>query len=237
MLENQKSTATDLAILASTTTGGTPTATVLELLANGNVGLGGNTNPAALLTLQASTNDSNGGIKLLGHTHTGDVSYWEEDQIGLQYNGAFYAVINSGAASYFNSGADYSFGTSSDLGYTLGVSGTGYFSSSLYVGGTSSGNAVCTQNGTNCPSGGGILTGTISLAASATPGVCTSGSTSISGATTSMAVVASAAVSFDTNVYVAQAFVLEFGVAQINVCTLISDVSAPTITYNIRVIP
>lgn len=74
----------------------------LILIDNGNLGIG--RNPNAKLTLDMSTSDSNGGIKMYGYTYPSDVSYWSENQLAMQYNGVFKNLISSIGDSYFNGG-------------------------------------------------------------------------------------------------------------------------------------
>jgi hypothetical protein len=81
----------------------TPSGTVLGTSTNNNVGIG-NPNPAAKLTLQCSSGDSNGGIKLLGFTYPGDQNYWNDNQFAMMYNGVFKNLIASNGVSYFNGG-------------------------------------------------------------------------------------------------------------------------------------
>lgn len=74
----------------------------LILTDDGNIGIG--RNPNAKLTVNMSTADSNGGIKMYGYTYPSDVNYWSESQFAMQYNGVFKNVISSVGNSYFNGG-------------------------------------------------------------------------------------------------------------------------------------
>jgi hypothetical protein len=82
-----------------------------------------------------------------------------------------------------------------------------------------------------------VRSGTVAITANATALTCTTGTASISGATTSMTAVASAAGTADLDTSAPQAYVSAAGTVTVQVCTLIADAAAPSITYNIRVIP
>lgn len=74
----------------------------LILADDGNIGIG--RNPNAKLTINMSSVDSNGGIKMYGYTYPSDASYWSENQLAMQYNGVFKNLISSIGDSYFNGG-------------------------------------------------------------------------------------------------------------------------------------
>ncbi len=89
---------------------------------DGNVGIG-TTEPLAKLDIQASANNSNGGIRLRGFTHSTDVSYWSEGQFAMMFNGAYPNVISSNGVSYFN-GGNVGIGTTDPGSYKLYVNGS-----------------------------------------------------------------------------------------------------------------
>jgi hypothetical protein len=79
-------------------------------------------------------------------------------------------------------------------------------------------------------------TGTLAITASATALTCTTGTATATGATTGMVVVVSAAGTADLKTTAPQGYVSSAGNITINVCTLITDSSPPSITYNWRVL-
>lgn len=106
-----------------------------------------------------------------------------------------------------------------------------------YVGGVALA-GLCQTGGTGCPNiPVAPLTGTVAITANATALACTTGTASIASSTTSMVASASAAGTSDPDVWVSQAYVSTAGTVTVQICTRITDASAPSITYNIRVIP
>jgi hypothetical protein len=79
-------------------------------------------------------------------------------------------------------------------------------------------------------------TGTLAITASATALTCTTGTATATGATTGMVVVVSAAGTADLKTAAPQGYVSSAGNITVNVCTLITDSSPPSITYNWRVL-
>ena len=82
-----------------------------------------------------------------------------------------------------------------------------------------------------CQSGG-----TVAITANSTALTCTTGTVSVAGAAPGMAAVASAAGTADPDVFVAQAYVSTAGTVTVQICTLTTDTSAPSITYNVRIL-
>jgi len=69
----------------------------------GNVGIG-TTVPTSKLTINSSSSDSTGGIRLMGNTTPADISYWSERQFAMQYGGVYKNTIDSNGVSFFNGG-------------------------------------------------------------------------------------------------------------------------------------
>lgn len=83
---------------------------------------------------------------------------------------------------------------------------------------------------------GCAIQNTVSITANSTAFTCTTGTASIANASTGMVAVASAAGTHDPDVAAPDAWVSSNGTVTVQVCTLITDASAPAITYNIRVL-
>jgi hypothetical protein len=81
-----------------------------------------------------------------------------------------------------------------------------------------------------------IATGTVIITAAATALTCTTNTATATGATTAMAVVASPAGTADADVFIGQAYVSTANTVTVQICTRVTDASAPAITYNWRVI-